>query len=60
MMSQQHETIAILVSSLNISRYQNLLNTPLDESNRQTIQTLVRDEEVWLKQRSPPFYSAHV
>jgi hypothetical protein len=60
MTCQQHETIATLVSGLNIRRYQDLLSTPLDEAKRQTIQTLLRDEEVWMKQHSPPFCTAPV
>ena len=60
MMSQQHETIATLVSGLNIRRYRNMLNTPVDEVKRQTIQTLLREEEVWLKQHTPPFCTAAV
>jgi hypothetical protein len=59
-MSQQHETIAVLVSGLNIRRYRNMLNTPVDEIKRQTIQTLLREEEVWLKQHTPPFCTAGV
>jgi hypothetical protein len=58
MMSQQHETIAVLVSGLNIRRYRNMLNTPLEEVKRQTIQTLLREEEVWLKRHAPPFCTA--
>jgi hypothetical protein len=53
---QQHETIATLVSGLNIRRYQELLKAPLDETKRQSIQTLLRDEEVWMKQHTPPFW----
>lgn len=55
MTSQQYETIADLISSLNIKRYQDLLDTPLDEAKRQTIQTLLREEEVWMKNHAPPF-----
>ena len=60
MTCQQHETIATLVSSLNIRRYQDLLDAPLDETKRQTIQTLLRDEEVWMKQHSSPFCAATI
>jgi hypothetical protein len=55
MTSQQDETLATLVSGLNIKRYQHLLDTPLDEAERQKIQTLLRDEEVWMKKLTPPF-----
>jgi len=55
MTSQQDETLAILVSGLTIRRYQHLLDTALDETERQKIQTLLRDEEVWMKKHTPPF-----
>ena len=39
-----------LISGLNITRYQGLLRTELSQTERQTIQTLLGEEEVWLKQ----------
>jgi hypothetical protein len=42
-----------LISGLNITSYQGLLKAALDETERQTIQALLRDEEVWLKQHTP-------
>jgi hypothetical protein len=42
-----------LISGLNITRYQGLLKTSLSEIERQTIQTLLREEEIWLKQNTP-------
>ena len=39
-----------LISGLNITRYQGLLRTELSQTGRQTIQTLLGEEEVWLKQ----------
>jgi hypothetical protein len=60
MTSQQHETIAALISGLNIKRYQDLLDAPLDEAKRQAIQTLLREEEVWMKTHTPPFSTAPV
>jgi hypothetical protein len=53
MTSQHHESMKTLISGLNITSYQGLLKTALDETERQTIQTLLRDEEVWLKQHTP-------
>jgi hypothetical protein len=53
MTSQQHESMKTLVSGLNITRYQGLLKTALSETERQTIQTMLREEEVWLKQNMP-------
>ncbi len=50
MTSQHHESMKILISGLNITRYQGLLKTALPETERQKIQTLLREEEVWLKQ----------
>ena|ERR1700686_3133766 len=52
MTSQHHESMKTLISGLNITSYQGLLKTALDETERQTIQTLLRDEEVWLKQHT--------
>ena len=49
MTSQHHGTMKTLISGLNITRYQALLKTELDETERQTIQTLLGEEEVWLK-----------
>jgi len=42
-----------LISGLNITRYQGLLKTTLDEAERQTIESLLRGEEIWLKQHTP-------
>jgi hypothetical protein len=42
-----------LISGLNITSYQGLLKTALDKTERQTIQTLLREEEIWLKQHTP-------
>ena len=53
MTSQHHESMKTLTSGLNITSYQGLLKSALDETERQTIQTLLRDEEVWLKQHTP-------
>jgi len=52
MTSQHHESMKTLISGLNITSYQGLL-TALDEAERQTIQTLLRDEKIWLKQHTP-------
>jgi hypothetical protein len=52
MTSQHHETIKTLISSLNIARYQHLLKTALDETERQKMQTLLRREEISLKQHA--------
>jgi hypothetical protein len=49
MTSQHHESMKTLISGLNITSYQGILKTALDETERQTIQTLLRDEEVWLR-----------
>ena len=53
MTSQHHESMKTLISGLNIARYQGLLKTRLDETERQTIQTLLAEEQVWLKQNIP-------
>jgi hypothetical protein len=42
-----------LLSALTITRYQNSLKAALDETERQTIQTLLREEEISLKQHRP-------
>jgi hypothetical protein len=42
-----------LISDLNITRYQGLLKTTLSDTERQSIQTLLGEEEVWLKQNMP-------
>ena len=52
MISQHHESMKTLISSLNITRYQRLLKTRLDETERQEIQTLLRQEELWLKRNT--------
>ena len=41
-----------LISGLNITSYQGLLKTALDETERKTTQTLLREEEIWLKQHT--------
>jgi hypothetical protein len=53
MTSQHHESMKTLISGLNITSYQGLLQTSLDKTERQTIKTLLRDEEIWLKQHTP-------
>jgi hypothetical protein len=53
MTAQHHESMKTLISGLNITRYRGLLKTALDEPERQTIQTLLRYEEIWLKQHMP-------
>src|ERR1700690_3977546 len=47
-----HESMKTLISGLNITRYRGLLKTALDETERQTTQTLLREEEIWLKQHT--------
>jgi hypothetical protein len=46
---QNHESMKTLISGLSITRYQGLLKTALDEAERQEIETLLREEELWLK-----------
>jgi hypothetical protein len=46
---QNHESMKTLISGLSITRYQGLLKTELDEAERQEIETLLREEELWLK-----------
>jgi hypothetical protein len=46
---QNHESMKTLISGLSITRYQCLLKTELDEAERQEIETLLREEELWLK-----------
>jgi hypothetical protein len=53
MTSQNHESMKTLISGLNITRYQGLLKTRLDETERQSIQTRLAEEQVWLKQNMP-------
>lgn len=53
MTSQHHESMKTLISGLNITRYQGLLKTALDEAERQTIESLLQEEEIWLKQHTP-------
>jgi hypothetical protein len=60
MMSEEHETLAALISSLNIRRYQNLLGGPLDETKRHAMQARLKEEEVWMKNHTPPFCAAPV
>jgi hypothetical protein len=38
-----------LIGGLSITRYQGLLKTELDEAEREEVQTLLREEELWLK-----------
>jgi hypothetical protein len=52
MISQHHESMKTLISGLNITRYRGLLKTALNETERQTTQTLLREEELWLKQHT--------
>ena len=52
MTAQNHESMKILISGLSITRYQRLLKTELDESERQQIQTLLREEELSLKRHT--------
>ena len=49
MTAQSHESMKTLISGLSITRYQGLLKTELDEAERREIQTLLREEELWLK-----------
>ena len=49
MTAQNHESMKTLISGLSITRYQGLLKTELDEAERREIQTLLREEELWLK-----------
>jgi hypothetical protein len=44
-----HESMKPLISGLSIRRYQASLKTERDESERQKIKTLLRQEELWLK-----------
>jgi hypothetical protein len=53
MTSQHHESMKTMISGLTITRYQGLLETRLDETERQSIQTLLAEEEVWLKRNMP-------
>ena len=52
MTAQNHESMKTLISGLSITRYQGLLKTELDETGRQEIQALLREEELWLKRYS--------
>jgi hypothetical protein len=45
--------MSTLISGLNITRYQGLLRTALSDTERQAIQTLLGEEELWLKQNMP-------
>jgi hypothetical protein len=49
MTAQNHESMNTLISGLSITRYQGLLKTELDETERQEIQRLLREEELSLK-----------
>jgi hypothetical protein len=42
-----------LISGLNVTRYQGLLKTELSDTERQSVQTLLGEEELWLKQNMP-------
>ncbi len=53
MTTQHHESMKTLISGLNITRYQGLLKSALKETERQSIQTLLAEEQVWLKQNMP-------
>jgi hypothetical protein len=53
MTPQHHESMKTLISGLTITRYQGMLETRLDEAERQSIQTLLAEEEVWLKRNMP-------
>ena len=52
MTAQNHESMKTLISGLSVTRYQNLLKTSLDETERQEIQTLLREEEILLKRHT--------
>ena len=52
MTAQNHESMKTLISGMSITRYQGLLKTELDESERQQIQTLLREEELSLKRHT--------
>jgi hypothetical protein len=41
--------MSTLISGLNVTRYRALLRTALSDTERQTIQTLLGEEELWLK-----------
>ena len=58
MTSQHHESMKTLISGLNITSYQGLLKTALNKTERQTTQTLLREEEIWLKQHTSKHWSA--
>ena len=49
MTAQNHESLKTLISGLSITRYQGLLKTKLDETERQEIQTLLQEEKLSLK-----------
>jgi hypothetical protein len=49
MTSQHHESMKTMISSLNITRYQGLLKSRLNEAERREIQTRLQEEELWLK-----------
>jgi hypothetical protein len=51
-MIQHHESMKTLISGLNITRYQRLLKTTLDETERQELQALLQEEELWLKRHT--------
>ena len=48
-MIQRHESMKTMISGLNITRYQGLLRTTLDESERKKLQTLLQEEKLSLK-----------
>jgi hypothetical protein len=52
MTAQNHESIKTMISGLAITRYQGLLKTKLDETERREIETLLREEELSLKRHT--------
>jgi len=52
MTAQNHESMKTLISGLSITRYQGLLKTKLDETERQEIEALLREEELSLKRHT--------
>jgi hypothetical protein len=50
-MIQHHESMKTLISGLNITRYQGLLRTKLDEPERQKPQMLLQEEKFSLKRQ---------
>jgi hypothetical protein len=52
MTAQNHESMKTMISGLAITRYQGLLKTKLDETERREIETLLREEELSLKRHT--------